>query len=69
MKKFCIIFPRDLKIFQMNSLNVMIEKTENGAVLPKKMSLFAAGYDLSLPKDTTFMGYALTTVSLGFKVC
>ena len=52
----------------MNSLIVMIEKVEAGAVIPKKMTPFAAGYDLYLPRDVTLAAYNLTVVSLGFKV-
>ena len=63
-----MMFSTNLKNFQMSSLNVMVEKAEAGAILPKKMTLFAAGYDLSLPKNTVIAAHDLTTVSLGFKV-
>ena len=52
----------------MNSLIVMVERTEDNAILPKKMTPFAAGYDLYLPRDVTLAAYNLTMVSLGFKV-
>ena len=62
------MFSSNLKKIQMNLPTVMIEKTEAGAVLPRKMTPFAAGYDLYLPRDVTLAAYNLTVVSLGFKV-